>query len=62
MYIHDDADMTTVVTTTAKAILEGARHVGKADRDLTEEQIIQLEKTIAQLQNMIEMKKKTHRT
>ena len=62
MYIHDDADMATVVTTTARAILEGARHVGKADRGLTKEQIVQLETAISQLQNMIEMKKNAHPT
>ena len=62
MYIHDDADMATVVAMTARAILEGARHVGKADRDLTKEQIVQLETAISQLENIIETKKNANRT
>lgn len=57
MYLHDDADIATVVTTTAKAILEGARHIGKADRVLTREQLGQLETAIKELQRAIDRKK-----
>lgn len=57
MYLHDDADIATVVTATAKAILEGARHIGKADRSITTEQIGQLETAVKELQRAIEMKK-----
>ena len=57
MYLHDDADMATIVAMTAKAILEGARHVGKAD-DITTEQIGQLEAAIKELQRAIELKKR----
>jgi len=57
MYIHDDADMATVVVTTAKAILEAARHVGQADRGITREQIGQLEMAIKELQRAIELKR-----
>ena len=58
MYLHDDADMATVVTTMAKAIIEGARHIGKADRGITNEQIGQLETAIKELQGVIDMKKR----
>lgn len=58
MYLHDDADIATVVTSTAKAILEGARHIGKADRSITAEQIGQLETAVKELQRAIEMKKR----
>ena len=44
MYLHDDADKATVVTTMAKAMIEGARRIGKADRGITNEQIGQLER------------------
>jgi hypothetical protein len=62
MYLHDDADMATVVTTTAKAIVEGARRVGKAERDITPEQIAQLETAIRELQRAIAVKKNAYRT
>ena len=56
MYIHDDADMATIVATTAKAILEGARHVGNAN--ITREQMGQLEMAIKELQRkLIDLKK-----
>jgi hypothetical protein len=54
MYLHDDTDMATVVTTTAKAILEGARHIGKADQTITKEQIGQLETAVKELQRAID--------
>lgn len=57
MYLHDDADMGTVVATTAKAILEGARHVGKADRALSAEQMAQLETAIKELQRVLATRK-----
>lgn len=57
MYLHDDADIATVVTATAKAILDGARHIGKADRPLSKEQTGQLEKAIRELQRTLETKK-----
>ena len=57
MYIHDDADIATVVVTTAKAILEGARHVAKADRGISREQIGQLEMAMKELQRAIDLKK-----
>ncbi|WP_156460157.1 hypothetical protein [Mesorhizobium sp. Root157] len=53
MYIHDDTDIATVVTTTAKAILEGARHLGKANRAISKEQTGQLETAIKELQRAI---------
>lgn len=53
MYLHDDTDMATVVTTTAKAILEGARHISKADRAISKEQIGQLETAVKELQRAI---------
>jgi hypothetical protein len=62
MYLHDDADMATVVTTIAKALVEGARHVGKVDRSLTDEQIGQLETAMRELQRAIETRKKASRT
>jgi hypothetical protein len=57
MYLHDDADIATVVTTTAKAILEGARHIAKGDRVLTREQLGQLETAVKELQRAIDRKK-----
>ena len=58
MYLHDDADIATVAAMTAKAVLEGARHIGKADRGLTTEQIGQLETAIKELQRAIELNKR----
>ena len=57
MYVHDDTDIATVIATTAKAIMEGARHIGKADRGVTAEQIGQLEKAIRELQLAIGKKR-----
>ncbi|MCO5160878.1 MAG: hypothetical protein M9939_07065 [Mesorhizobium sp.] len=57
MYLHDDADIATVVTATAKAILDGARHIAKGDRVLTSEQRGQLETAVKELQRAIEMRK-----
>lgn len=54
MYLHDDADIATVVTATAKAILDGARQIGKADRAMSNEQIGQLETAIKELQRAID--------
>ena len=53
MYIHDEADMGTVVTETAKTLLEAGRHIGRADRALSAEQIAQLETAIKELQRSI---------
>jgi hypothetical protein len=58
MYRHDDADMAAVVAMTAKAVLEGARHIGNTDRGITTEQIGQLETAIKELQRAIELKKR----
>lgn len=54
MYLHDDTDMATVVTTTAKAILEGAHQLSKADRAISKEQIGQLETAVKELQRAID--------
>ena len=57
MYVHNDTDMATVVTTTVKAIMEGARRLGKAERGITAEQIGQLQTAIRELQRVIETKR-----
>lgn len=58
MYLHDATDMATIVTTTAKAILEGARHIAKSDRAISKEQIGQLDTVVKELQRAID----SHRT
>lgn len=57
MYIGDDAGLDEVVQKTVAAINEGARHIGKADRGMTPEQISKVEVAIKLLQNMLELKK-----
>lgn len=58
MYIHDDADMATVVKETVAALKEGARHIGKADRGISADQIKQVEDAVKHLQNMLDLKKR----
>jgi hypothetical protein len=57
MYIHDDADMETVVKETVEAIREGARHIGKADRAISATQIAEVETAIKLLQGMLDLKR-----
>lgn len=59
MYIHDDADMVEVVQTTVSALKESARHVGKADRSITETQVLEIRKAIAELENALRFKQVT---
>ena len=57
MYHHDDTDIATVVTTTAKAVLESARLIAKSDRPISKEHLGQLETAIKELQRALETKK-----
>lgn len=60
MVIHDDADMATVVHETVSAIRESARHVGKADRAISDSQIAEIEAAILALQNTLNLKKRVN--
>lgn len=60
MYISDDADMATVVCETVSALKEGARHVGKADRGISPEQIEEIEAAIRTLQSALDFKKRAN--
>jgi hypothetical protein len=62
MIIHDDADMETVVQETVAALKESAKHVGKADRAVTTEQITEIEAAMGQLQNALDLKKRAEPT
>lgn len=53
MYIDDDANTETVVLATTKAIRESARHIGKADRTVSPQQIGEVEAAIKELQNAL---------
>jgi hypothetical protein len=58
MIIHDDADMATIVRMTVAALKESARHVGKADRAISNAQIAEIEGAIGRLQDMLALKKR----
>lgn len=57
MFIHDDADMDTVVAKTVAAIKEGARHIGKADRSISSVQVKNIEAAVEILQTALRLKK-----
>lgn len=57
MTIDDDADMPTVVRETVAALKESARHIGKADRGVSPEQIAEVEDAIRSLQSTLRLKK-----
>jgi hypothetical protein len=61
MYLQEDADLATVVTTTAKAMLEATRHFSRSDGSLTPEQIGQLEIAIRELQRVLVVHRNTNR-
>lgn len=58
MAIHDDADMETVVRTTVTALQEGALHIGKADRRITDQQIAQVEEAVERLRKTLDLKRR----
>jgi hypothetical protein len=58
MRIHDDADMNTVVDETVSVLKEAGLQIGKADRQIKPEQIIEVEKAIQDLQKRLESKKR----
>ncbi|QIJ76171.1 hypothetical protein GU700_17175 [Methylobacterium sp. NI91] len=60
MAIHDDADMETVVGTTVAALQESAHHIGKADRRITDDQIVQVEEAIERLRKTLDLKKRVN--
>ncbi len=60
MIIHDDADMATVVKETVSGIAEGARHIGKADRHITQKQIDEVRASIAVLENTLSLKERVN--
>ena len=57
MYINDDADSETVVRITLEALNECKRHIGKADRGYSDEQIQEIELAIIDLQKTIDRKR-----
>ena len=58
MAIHDDADMETVVKVTVTSLQESDLHIGKADRQITEGQIAQVEAAIERLRKTLDFKKR----
>lgn len=62
MVIHDDADMATVVRETVAALKESARHVGKADRAISDGQIAEIEVAMDGLKRTLELKKGVNET
>jgi hypothetical protein len=60
MLIHDDADMATVVRETIAALDESARHIGKADRSITAEEIGEIEASMKRLQDGLDFKKRAN--
>lgn len=58
MYIDEDADTPTLVRETVSALNESARHVGKVDRSISNDQIAEIEGAIRMLQNMLSLKKR----
>lgn len=62
MVIHDDADMATVVREAVAALKEIAMHVGKADRAISDSQIVEVEAAVAVLTRTLELKKRVNQT
>jgi hypothetical protein len=57
LIIDDDSTMETVVQETVAALKEITRHIGKADRWMTVEQIKEVEDAIRLLQGALDFKK-----
>jgi hypothetical protein len=62
MVIHDDADMAEVVRESVAALKESARHVGKADRHISDSQIAEIEAAMDVLKKTLELKKRVNDT
>ncbi|CAO4136740.1 hypothetical protein [Methylorubrum extorquens] len=58
MAIHDDADMETVVKVTVASLQTSDLHIGKADRQITDAQIAQVEAAVERLRETLDFKKR----
>jgi hypothetical protein len=58
MAIHDDADMETVVKVTVASLQTSDLHIGKADRQITDAQIAQVEAAVERLRKTLDFKKR----
>ncbi|WP_375458304.1 hypothetical protein [uncultured Enterovirga sp.] len=56
MIIREDADIAMVVSETVAALEESTRHIGKADRAMTSEQIAVVETAMDELRKALESK------
>ena len=58
MAIYDDADMETVVKVTVASLQQSDLQIGKADRQITDAQIAQIEEAIERLRKTLDFKKR----